>query len=457
MNIKALTTGLLVPVRTFFSKGHQRTLLAKKNIAFSFLLKSGSIAIGLILIPLTIKYINTAQYGIWLTLSSIVSWITFFDIGLGNGLKNTLAKSNALGQSHNSRVLVSTTYAILLIIAASLLLIFMVLNQYINWSSILNTGHSAYNFNHIALLVFALFCIQFVAQIINAILTACHKVANVSLILLIGQVTTLIAVFLLVKFTQSSLFLLIPVNGSVPVVILILASLWYFKHDLKDFSPSIKLVKFEYTRELLSLGGVFFIIQLGALVLFQTDNIVIVQVFGPSHVTTFNIAYKLFSVFLLGFDIIMAPFWSAFTDAYARNDFQWIKAVMIKMRYLWILITLGAVILFFISGFIYKIWLNNTITVPKSLSLAMAIYIAAYTWQTIHVYFLNGINKIRLQLYLVIISAIINIPLAIFLGKRIGLAGITLSNAILFLIMGAIFFYQTTKILNKTATGILNA
>jgi O-antigen/teichoic acid export membrane protein len=202
---------------------------------------------------------------------------------------------------------------------------------------------------------------------------------------------------------------------------------------------------------------VFFIIQIGALVLFQTDNIVIAQLFGPAQVTTFNIAYKLYSVFIMGFNIIIAPFWSAFTDAYTKGDLEWIKSVMLKMRYLWVLISVGAVILFFISPFIYNIWLGHAISVPVSLSLAMTLYIIAYTWQTIHVFFLNGINKIRLQLALVVLSSLVNIPLAVYWGNRIGLAGITLSNAFLFFLMGAIFYVQTKRILEQNATGIFNA
>jgi O-antigen/teichoic acid export membrane protein len=77
-------------------------------------------------------------------------------------------------------------------------------------------------------------------------------------------------------------------------------------------------------------------------------------------------------------------------------------------------------------------------------------------WQAIHVQLINGTGKIRLQLYLGIIAAIVNIPLAVFLGRRIGLAGVTWSNTILFLIMGVFYSMQTRRIINQTAKGIFN-
>jgi len=57
---------------------------------------------------------------------------------------------------------------------------------------------------------------------------------------------------------------------------------------------------------------------------------------------------------------------------------------------------------------------------------------------------------------MVAITSLLNIPLAIFLAKKFGLAGITLSNAILFVIMGIVFTYQTNKIIDKTAKGVFN-
>ena len=66
----------------------QRTKGITKHVLLSFLYRGGSIAATFLLVPLTINYLDTDNYGIWLTLSSFISWFAFFDIGLGNGLRN---------------------------------------------------------------------------------------------------------------------------------------------------------------------------------------------------------------------------------------------------------------------------------------------------------------------------------------------------------------------------------
>ena len=84
-----------IPAKLKFlhSAKHERTRLVQKNIILSFLIKGLSIAIGLVFVPLTINYIDAERYGIWLTLSSIIIWFNFFDLGLGNGLRNKLVEA----------------------------------------------------------------------------------------------------------------------------------------------------------------------------------------------------------------------------------------------------------------------------------------------------------------------------------------------------------------------------
>ena len=76
-----------------YNQGDNRTVKAKRNILQMLFLKGGTILVGLLLVPLTLNYVDAERYGIWLTLSSMVAWMSFFDIGINNGLKNRLAES----------------------------------------------------------------------------------------------------------------------------------------------------------------------------------------------------------------------------------------------------------------------------------------------------------------------------------------------------------------------------
>ena len=175
------TTGNLF-VKIFIDQ-HERSIKAYKNIFSSFVLKILSIATNLLLVPITIHYINPTRYGIWLTLSSIIGWLSFFDIGFGNGLRNKFAEAVAKGNNKLARIYVSTTYAILLIIILFVLILFLFINPFLNWAKILNSPSAmADELSLIVLIVFTFFCIQFILQLVTTIIIADQQPAKVSFI-----------------------------------------------------------------------------------------------------------------------------------------------------------------------------------------------------------------------------------------------------------------------------------
>ena len=443
----------------FWNGGHERSQKIKKNIIYSLLIKGTSVLITFLLIRLTLHYVNQSQYGIWLTVGSLVAWMNTFDIGLSNGLRNKMAHALALDQKDAIVKYISTTYAILFLISLVTFLFFFIIGSFFDWNKLLNiNGTLDYSIWPIILIALGSFCVQFFLQPISSVLTATHQPFKSSLILLFGQVLTMVLVYLLTVFTKSSLMALVIVVTCSPVLIFLFANLYYFRTEMKIFSPRFSAIDFSSAKSLLNVGGAFFFIQIGALVLFQTDNIVITRTLGPQEVTTFNLAYKLFSLVVIIFGIVMTPYWSAFTDAFAKNDMAWIKQSLNKMRKLWVYASIITIALYFFSAIFYKIWLGSKIdiVIPNSLSLSMAIYVIFVTWQSIYAYALNGIGKLKIQLIFVIATAIINIPLSVFLINRMGLAGTVIANIILVLIMDFVFTYQINLIITQKARGIWN-
>jgi O-antigen/teichoic acid export membrane protein len=235
---------------------------------------------------------------------------------------------------------------------------------------------------------------------------------------------------------------------------MIISSFWFFHLSYKKYAPSIKYVRFSYAKDIMQLGYRFFIISIAAIVLYQTSNIIIAHLFGPELVTPYNIAYKYFGIITMMFGIIIAPFWSAFTEAWAKKDINWIKMIVKKLQYMWIVLTICTILMLSISDYVYKLWIGSKMVVPFSISIVLAIYVVINVWNTIFSYFINGIGKIQLQLYSAIWCALINIPLAIMLGRSFGISGVILSTVILSLINSFWITLQYNKVINNKATGI---
>lgn len=155
--------------------------------------------------------------------------------------------------------------------------------------------------------------------------------------------------------------------------------------------------------------------------------------------------------------IIISPFWSAFTEAWAKQDFTWISNVMQKLVKLWLVLVVAGVIMLVSSSFIFKIWIGNNFTVPFTISILSLIWILLNAWNGIFSLFLNGVGKIKIQLLVGIFAAIINIPLAIFLGKIMGIKGILLSNILLSLLTVFIYPIQYKKLISGNVSGLFNS
>jgi O-antigen/teichoic acid export membrane protein len=306
----------------------------------------------------------------------------------------------------------------------------------------------------LAIVVFSFFSLRLILQLFNIILIADQKPAKSSLFNLLANLSSLIIIFVLTKLTKGSLFKVGMVISGMPVLVLFVASLWFYNKDYKVFAPHIKYVKFKFAKDLMGLGVKFFIIQIAAVVLYQTSNIVIAQLFGPAKVTNYYVAFKYFSVVTMAFGIILTPFWSAFTEANAIGDIQWIKSIMKKLQWLWFAMIGVVVIMLLASGFIFNLWVGDKVNISFSLSAVIALYVIINTWNGIYSHFLNGVGKIKLQLYSGIWGILINIPLAIYLGRIIGIEGVVLSTCLLGMVNMVWSRMQYVKLINNTATGI---
>lgn len=446
-------------LKVFFTRGNERTVKAKKNIAASFIIKGLSIVIHLLLIPLTLNYLNPTKYGIWITLFSIISWFTFFDIGLGNGLRNKFAEAIAKGEKEKARIYVSTTYGILSIIVLILFIVFFIANYFVDWTVILNAPAELKNeLSTLAIIVFGFFCLSFVIQLIGTILTADQKPAIKNLFNLLSNLTALAVIYVLAKTTSGSLIYLGITVSAAPVVVFFIASIVFYKKNYKEFIPSLKLVDFKYAKDLMSLGLQFFIIQISMVIIMSTDNLIISHLFGPAEVTPYFIAYKYFGITALIFAVINAPFWSAYTEAYQKGDFDWIKNINTKLKKIWLIMTFLGLVLLFLSNFIYRIWIGTDIYIPFLLSVVMFLYFAEFNLANIYFFFVNGVGKIKLQLIFYIITGILNIPLSIFFAKNLnlGVTGVILASSVCLLFGPTIIAIQYSKLIKGNATGIWN-
>ena len=300
-----------------------RSSKAKWNTILLGSIKTLTIPISFLLVPLTIDYVNKENYGIWLTLSSIVAWMSFFDIGLNNGLRNRLGDSLAKEDYVLSRKLVSTSYALLTIFSSIIFLFFFIINFFIDWNKFLNLSSNSIvqSLPLVISILVGYFCLRFVLSTVQIILIAKQEPGKAAIEPFLEQLLILIIIYSLTIFTKGSLLYLSIALCTAPVIVLIFFNIFFFNSTLKNVAPQFKYIDFSLTKSLMGVGFKFFIIQLAGIIQFQTANFIIMRNYGTEDVTVYNIAFKYFNVLILGMSILISPLWSAVTDAYSKKDF----------------------------------------------------------------------------------------------------------------------------------------
>lgn len=441
-------------IRNKVLSGNARSVKAKKNIIASFLNKGIAIIITLLLVPVTINYLDVEQYGIWLTLSSIVAWIAYFDFGLGHGFRNRFAEAKAKGDIDLAKKYVTTSYVTLAIVFGSVLLVAEFVNPFLNWASILNVTISNNLLCNVVSILIVGVCSNLFLNIATIMLSADQKPALAAMISTLGQGGALIVIFLLTQFTESNMQYIAAALTWIPSLVIFIVSIILFSGKYKKYSPNIKFLDLKLVRNIIGLGGRFFLIQFSMLLIFQVVNIILSRVLGPTAVTEYNISYKYFSITQMAYNIILAPFWSAYTEAYTKGDYAWMKSIHTKLSKVWYILVAINVLMLACSPIAYNIWLGNSVTMSWTVSLAMCIYLSILSYSNMYMILLNGIGKVYMQMIIYIICAIFCVPISYYLCVWWGIAGVVTVLASVYLLQAIFAKYQLTLILSKRGYGI---
>ncbi len=391
----------------------------KKNIKLSFLMKPVSMLLALAYMPVALSFLGTERYGVWTIVLDVLAWIAYFDIGIGNGLRNKLAEAYSLREDEQCKNYVSTAYVVAAAISLLFCIIFLLIWNCFDFTSKFNLDVGGYE-TDIAVAISVVFvAVNFVLGLIGTILFAIQQNGYLSVINVIQQGLQLLVIWLLSVFSEANLIYIAVSYGIVNSMVYVAGTMILFKKN-KILLPDIRCVKKQYVRPLLSLGIGFFIMQISSMVLNTTDNLLISRLFDKSDVTNYSILYKCFYVFVQIHAIIIMPMWSAYTAASAKKNTEWIKQTMKKINNITIVLSVMVLFAVFLFKPFVHILFRNELTYKNELIVFVAVYMIAQMFANNYSSFLCGVGEIRVSVLLAFIGAIVNIPLSVLLAERFG-------------------------------------
>lgn len=400
------------------------------NLSLSLIFKLINVIISIITVPITLNYLDKTRYGLWIALYSILNWIFIFDIGIGNGLRNKFTELKAKNEKEKIRSYVSTSYLIFGFLALLIAVVFLFVNQFIDWSRVLNAPDTMkFELSKTIYIIFSVMCFSFVLKLIDSILAGDLKNSISGLISVIAHILSLIGIILLSKFTTPSILKYALMYTGTNLIVTLLASIFLYSGMYKEYSPSIKHIDLSLGSDLVSVGIKFFFISLSMNLMVSFNGLIISNLLGPEYVTNYSINMKYFSCASMIFSMLVQPLWSGYGDAYYRNDYEWIKKTFRFLHKLWFIMVGVLVLMIFVQKWVFHIWIGDKVDVDYQLSILFVFYYLFYMLNNIYNPFINATSKIKLQMILYIILSIIYLIMSVIFVKylNLGIKGIVLS------------------------------
>jgi O-antigen/teichoic acid export membrane protein len=293
----------------------------------SYIAKGLTILMSFVSVPLTVHYLGAERYGVWLTISSLLLWVALTDFGLaGNALVNVLSEAVGKDDRKLARAYAASAFWALVTIALVIGVALMAAFPFIPWRAVFRVSDTTTTgeLGSTCALVLTLFVISLPLSLLRSVYNA-HQDGYLANIWAIAYGTVSLLGLVAVTHLQGGLPQLVIAMSGVPTVVLVANAYYAFGCRYPWLAPAPSAVRWNCVRRLLKLGGKYLITQLANLGVYQSQAMIITQTLGPSKVVVFVVTFK---VVTLPMDLVhmgTAPFVSAFGEAKARRDWNWIK------------------------------------------------------------------------------------------------------------------------------------
>jgi O-antigen/teichoic acid export membrane protein len=436
--MRALLPSAVQYVRLAFGKGQvvgdaqRRYVRIVRGIFTGLAGRAVAVVVSFISIPLTVRYLGAERYGAWVTISAAMAWIALADLGLSNSLTNAVSEGYANDRRDLAQDSVAAAFWSLVGIAVVLALAFFSLWTKVPWDRIFNvqTAQARAEVGPAVAFAFAIFVLNFPFSIISKIYGAYQEVAIANGWAAAGNVLGLAALIAVTRLRGGLVALVIAVSSMV-LLINVISAVWVFGWSKPWLLPSLRRVTWPAVRKLTSLGSMFFVIQAAALVLFQTDNLIIAHYLGSGAVTPYSVTWRLFTYTMLFQMLAIPSFWPAYAEAFSRGDRAWVRRSF-RLNFRITIASTGALALplvLFGRWFIDK-WAGKAAVPSSALLVLMGIWSVIYSATCSQSCILGGGSRLRGQMIYSIVAAVVNIVASVLLVQRIGVTGAILGTII---------------------------
>lgn len=383
------------------------------NVFGATIVKGAGLLVSLLTAPAFIHYFNNNEVlGVWFTMLSVLSWFLNFDLGIGNGIRNQLTRDIVNNDRESIKKTLSSGFFSIAYVTTILIVIGCILISTIdlNWLFNVSTGViSERTLKFSAIAIFIAVMLRFMLTFVSSIFYSFQKSAINNFLALLVSILQLsyVLVFHFDNPEKALMNLAIAymIISNLPVII---AGIIVFNKKLKDCRINIKWVDKYRVKDIMSIGGIFFVCQILYMLIVNTNEFFVTKLYGAEFTTEYSFYYKVTSIVAMVVSLAMTPIWSVVTKALEEKNYTWLKKLYSKIK----LTSLGVSLLQFcmipILQLIFDIWLGkNFIRVNISTAIAFASFGSTFVVSSMLSTIVCGMAKMKVQFIAYLIGVIL--------------------------------------------------
>lgn len=412
-------------------RSNERFRRASLTAATSAGAKAITLVTTAVSVPLTLGYLGSERFGVWMTLSALIALLSFTDLGIGNSLLNGVAHAAGRDDRNKIRANFSSGLVMLVAVAAALGLLFAIAYGHVPWARVFNVGSAAAldETGPAAAVLVACFLIAMPSGAFQQVRLGLQQGYINSIFVGAGNIGGLVLVVSAIQLRLGLPWLVLAMAGA--PLLATLVNGFALMAQSAWLRPAFHDVTFAVARSLLRVGLLFLVLQLAVAVAFTSNSLIIAAMIGPSAVADYTVVSKLFMIPALLVGFALGPLWPAYREALSRGDVEWVRRTFRRSLRLSLSVAgLTSAALVVLGLPVIAAWVGTSVQPPFGLVLAIGIWTTLSAVGNAVAMLLNGAQVMRFQVLTAVLMATANILLSIALTSRIGVVGVVWGSII---------------------------
>ncbi len=397
-----------------------RTTRLLRAILFGLLLRIGTSLTHVLTLALVLPALGSERFGILAAASSLATWISLSNLGLGIGLTTQL--SNRKPESCPKAIATSAFFLLSFVGLVVLLLTFALVHVFPFGNFLKVSSTELIDDANVALRIVAIFsALTMVLNIGGPILNGNQRGDVASLSALTGSLAGCSIIFLAATARVSFATMCTVMSASLLLPALIQCIAAYHSGFL---SLSRRYFSFKLATESAKLGAAYFLIQLASGLFLQSGPLLVAHYFSASYAAKYDVACRALIIVYAFISAMMVPLWPAVGDAIAKKDGQWLKAAFRRsffvVTFAWACFAVGYLI------FANTEWSNSASRYIPSAPLSVAIIVQGYINSVYNILttFLSAARSLRVLLISNFVQLVLFFTFVTLLVPTLGPIGI---------------------------------